>query len=427
MPGGVAASCEAHAAPGRQPREPAGILSHQYCRGDEIIGRDHGHDRIWISSPPGGRHMARGQRRGHLWHPPLDPVRRGLQHTATASPSRATAYAIALGWPGERAVITSLGTGAGKVESVDTLGNPGPLEFTQDAEGLKVKMPARQPCRYASPSRSTVSRSIPPGSRYRRNPRASPDRRRPLRTVSRVGSRTMCTTGSGIRSSLGYLTPAEFELQWPRGREEWPCNHEGPKPMASGCSVHSEVRLLPRESLSMDVPTRTTNSGFPPDLSCIEDQSGAHDNRRGPQCPVAVGGRGLGSRLPALPQPHRAGQPPAGEWSAPRAARPSGVEAEADRDLDGAVAAGSWAGSSSSRPSARGLRHGLQGPRPELDRIVAVKVPRAGNLADGEERDRFLREAAQRPPSCGTRHRAGARGRPGGRAALPGQRLRRRA
>src|ERR1043166_2436158 len=30
---------------------------------------------------------------------------------------------------------------------------------------------------------------------------------------------------------------------------------------------------------------------------------------------------------------------------------------------------------------------------PELDRTVAVKVPRAGNLAGPQERDRFLREA----------------------------------
>src|SRR5262245_62973798 len=30
---------------------------------------------------------------------------------------------------------------------------------------------------------------------------------------------------------------------------------------------------------------------------------------------------------------------------------------------------------------------------PELDRLVAIKVPRAGNLAGPEELDRFLREA----------------------------------
>ncbi len=30
---------------------------------------------------------------------------------------------------------------------------------------------------------------------------------------------------------------------------------------------------------------------------------------------------------------------------------------------------------------------------PQLDRVVAIKVPRAGNLATDEDRDRFLREA----------------------------------
>jgi serine/threonine protein kinase len=29
----------------------------------------------------------------------------------------------------------------------------------------------------------------------------------------------------------------------------------------------------------------------------------------------------------------------------------------------------------------------------ELDRIVALKVPRAGDLSNGEDQDRFLREA----------------------------------
>ena len=29
---------------------------------------------------------------------------------------------------------------------------------------------------------------------------------------------------------------------------------------------------------------------------------------------------------------------------------------------------------------------------PQLDRVVAIKVPRAGNITSGEDRDRFLRE-----------------------------------
>jgi tRNA A-37 threonylcarbamoyl transferase component Bud32 len=48
---------------------------------------------------------------------------------------------------------------------------------------------------------------------------------------------------------------------------------------------------------------------------------------------------------------------------------------------------------------------------PELDRTVAVKVPRAGNLADGEDLDRFLREARSvaqlRHPGIVTVHEVG--------------------
>src|SRR6516225_6481023 len=48
---------------------------------------------------------------------------------------------------------------------------------------------------------------------------------------------------------------------------------------------------------------------------------------------------------------------------------------------------------------------------PELDRVVAVKVPRAGNLAGPEELDRFLREARSvaqlRHPSIVTVHDVG--------------------
>ena len=61
-------------------------------------------------------------------------------------------YAIILGpWPGAQAVVTSLATGpapAGKITSVTMLGSPGPLAFTQDADGLKVTLPATAPCRY---------------------------------------------------------------------------------------------------------------------------------------------------------------------------------------------------------------------------------------------------------------------------------------
>lgn len=63
-------------------------------------------------------------------------------------------YAIVMDWPGERAVISSLAVGspdlpAGEITKVELLGAPAPLEFTQNAEGLLVSMPAKKPCDYA--------------------------------------------------------------------------------------------------------------------------------------------------------------------------------------------------------------------------------------------------------------------------------------
>lgn len=63
-----------------------------------------------------------------------------------------TLYAVAMAWPGEEAVITSLAAGkasVGKITSVSLLGHQGVLKFTQDETGLKVKMPAEKPCDYA--------------------------------------------------------------------------------------------------------------------------------------------------------------------------------------------------------------------------------------------------------------------------------------
>ena len=51
-----------------------------------------------------------------------------------------TIYAIASAWPGPEAVISSLANQ--KIESVTLLGSPGKLTFTQDAQGLKIKLPA---------------------------------------------------------------------------------------------------------------------------------------------------------------------------------------------------------------------------------------------------------------------------------------------
>jgi len=62
-------------------------------------------------------------------------------------------YAIILGqWPGQSATIQSLGSGAGlegKITSVTMLGSAGELQFSQDASGLKVTLPAAAPCKYA--------------------------------------------------------------------------------------------------------------------------------------------------------------------------------------------------------------------------------------------------------------------------------------
>jgi alpha-L-fucosidase len=72
-------------------------------------------------------------------------------------------YAIILGnWPGAEAVVTSLGESAGKVATVTMLGNEGNLEFTQDAAGLKVKLPAAAPCKYAYVLKITGLKMNPP-------------------------------------------------------------------------------------------------------------------------------------------------------------------------------------------------------------------------------------------------------------------------
>src|SRR5262245_22572119 len=53
----------------------------------------------------------------------------------------------------------------------------------------------------------------------------------------------------------------------------------------------------------------------------------------------------------------------------------------------------------------------LKARDPELDRVVAIKVPRAGELANGQELDRFLREARSaaqlRHPSIVSVHEVG--------------------
>jgi alpha-L-fucosidase len=63
-----------------------------------------------------------------------------------------TLYATFMAWPTDQGVITSLATGQGvqgRVAKVEMLGHSGDLQFSQDAEGLKVKFPAEKPCDYA--------------------------------------------------------------------------------------------------------------------------------------------------------------------------------------------------------------------------------------------------------------------------------------
>jgi alpha-L-fucosidase len=60
-------------------------------------------------------------------------------------------YALIMDWPGDTAVISSLAAGSkdltgGRIEKIELLGHAGTLDFTQDSEGLKVKMPQDRPC-----------------------------------------------------------------------------------------------------------------------------------------------------------------------------------------------------------------------------------------------------------------------------------------
>jgi len=57
-----------------------------------------------------------------------------------------------MAWPGQHAVIKSLGSGQnldGKITKVELLGHKGHLKFAQNAQALTVTMPSEQPGRYA--------------------------------------------------------------------------------------------------------------------------------------------------------------------------------------------------------------------------------------------------------------------------------------
>jgi alpha-L-fucosidase len=85
-------------------------------------------------------------------------------------------YAIAQSWPGETAVIATLANSPaaaakfpdgklpeGKIAGVTLLGHKGNLKFTQDAEGLKVSLPADRPCDYAYVLKITGLKMNPAG------------------------------------------------------------------------------------------------------------------------------------------------------------------------------------------------------------------------------------------------------------------------
>jgi alpha-L-fucosidase len=62
-------------------------------------------------------------------------------------------YAIFLGWPGKKIIVKSLPKGKmlwlGNIREITLLGNPKPLKWTQNENGLTVQLPDTPPCKYA--------------------------------------------------------------------------------------------------------------------------------------------------------------------------------------------------------------------------------------------------------------------------------------
>lgn len=88
----------------------------------------------------------------HNWTTDNDVVGGGRGVTYRFTVKGDDLFAIAQSWPGDTALIPSLATGKapeGKITSVTLLGNSSKLEFTQDAEGLKIKLPAQGALKYA--------------------------------------------------------------------------------------------------------------------------------------------------------------------------------------------------------------------------------------------------------------------------------------
>jgi alpha-L-fucosidase len=62
-------------------------------------------------------------------------------------------YAVCLDWPGEEAVITSLGAGStiktDMIADITMLGTSESLSWSQDEVGLKIKTPTQKSCEHA--------------------------------------------------------------------------------------------------------------------------------------------------------------------------------------------------------------------------------------------------------------------------------------
>jgi len=81
--------------------------------------------------------------------------KKGAKTPDTAEDIRFTAkngavYAYLLAWPGDpKALIRSLGSGAGVISKVELLGYKEPLKWEQTPQGLVVNLPAQKPCQFA--------------------------------------------------------------------------------------------------------------------------------------------------------------------------------------------------------------------------------------------------------------------------------------
>lgn len=126
----------------------------------------------WIQDGEGFTRLPPRSGRGGLGgNPPAPPPAPSDTRTPKPVEYRFTVkggelYAIAQAWPGDTAVITSLAAGRGiegRIEGVTLLGHGGKLEFTQDDQGLKIKMPAQRPCDYAYALKITGLKMNPPG------------------------------------------------------------------------------------------------------------------------------------------------------------------------------------------------------------------------------------------------------------------------